>query len=106
MIKVVALRHDLVLAPGTIGVVFLLQIGLRASDCLRPGGCYENLSPHRHLGREWPAVFLERTLVQIHLPLDRRQRVMRIDVPAIADTGCAPDRDISIGTDPDWRRRP
>src|SRR5579859_2116930 len=103
MIEVIALWHDLVLTPGTVGVVFLFQIRLRTSDCLRTGGCYENLAPHRHLNREWPAVILQRPLVQIHLPFDRRQCVMRIDVPAIADTGCAPDRYISIGTDPDRR---
>src|SRR5204862_8156287 len=48
---------------------------------------------------------IERALIESHLAFDRRQRVVRVDVPAIGEPRGAPDRDIGIGADPDRRHR-
>src|ERR1700734_1445927 len=104
MVEIVALGHHFVLAPGAIGLVLLLEIRLREPDRFRAARCNENLSPHRHFGGKWFAVFVERALVDIHLPFDGGQRVVWIDVPAIAKPSGTSDRDIGVGTDPNGRR--
>src|ERR1700722_10910531 len=102
MVEVVALGHHLVLAPCAIGLVLFLQVGLRKTDRFRAARCNENLASHGHFGGKWFAALLEGAFVEIHLPLDGRECVVRVDVPAIAKPSRTPDRDIGVGADPDW----
>ena len=106
VVEIVALGHDLVLAPFAVGVV----LGLR--DTGGRGG-----SPRRGCGRQRPraasairpgtACHIRRGpgVVDFHLPRQGRQGVVRVDVPAIAEPGRPPDRDIGVGPDPDRRMR-
>src|SRR5260370_1440264 len=101
VVEIIARRHHLVLSPGAVGLVFLFEIGLGAADRLGAARRDEHLAAHRHFPRERPFVFVERALVEVHLPLDRRQGVMPVDVPAIGKPPGPPDPDLGVGADPD-----
>src|SRR3954469_1004327 len=105
VVEIVALGHHLVLPPGAVRLVFLFEIGLGPPYRLGPARRHEDLAAHRQFRREGLAVFVERALVHVHLPLDRRHRVVRVDIPAIGEPRGAADRDIGIGAEPDRRGR-
>ncbi len=105
VVEIIARRHDLVLAPFAVGLVFDFERGARQADRLVAGSRDKHLASHRQLGRERLAVLVERAPVEIHLPRQSRQGAVRVDVPAIAEPRRPSDRDIGIGADPDRRHR-
>ena len=103
VVEIVALGHDLVLAPFAVGLVLGFEIRAGEADRLVAAAGDKDLAPHRQFGRERLAIFVERPAVDFQLPRQGRQGAVRVDVPAIAEPRRAPDRDIGIGADPDRR---
>ena len=98
--------HHLVLAPGAIGLVFRFQRRLRAGASPRRASRATNTS--RSIGnsaRERLAAGVELALVDVHLPRQGLDLVVRVDEPAIRHARGAPDADIGIGADPHRRHR-
>src|SRR3546814_19986751 len=65
----------------------------------------ENLAPARELVGERLAEGVERAPVDFGLPDDRVDAVVRVDVPAVTETGGAPDGDVRVRADPARRMR-
>src|SRR6266478_5606481 len=105
VVEIIPGRHDLVLPPGAVCLVFLFEVRLGTADRLGAGRRNEDLATHRQFTREGFAGVIERAFVDPDLALDRRQGAVRVDVPAIAEPCRAADRDIGIGADPNGRRR-
>src|SRR3546814_4208185 len=65
----------------------------------------EDLAPAREFVGKRLAECVERAPVDLDLPDDRVDAVVRVDVPAVAETGGAPDGDVGVRADPDRRMR-
>ncbi len=105
MVEIVALRHDLVLTPFAVGVVLGFEIGAGEADRLVAAARDKYFAPHRQFLGKGLAAFVEGPAVDFQLPGQGGQGAVRVDVPAIAEPGRPPDRDIGVGPDPDRRMR-
>src|SRR5216683_35632 len=102
---VVALGHHLVLAPLLIGAILRAEVWRAEPDCLVARARHEHLAPRGKLLRERPAAFIERALVDVDLPHDRVDAVVRVHVPAVTQTCRATNGGVGVGADPHGRMR-